>query len=85
MAICAGIEEESLWQGGEQLKKNLQDKSVHTAVGSIWEKDIFNGVNRLIAEAEKRMYRDKAAYYKKHGVDRRHSLEMGGRTKSRTP
>ncbi|MBD5542656.1 MAG: diguanylate cyclase [Lachnospiraceae bacterium] len=82
LAICAGIGEEALFQGVKQLKNNLRDKSVHMAVGSIWEKDSFNGVNQLIAEAEKRMYRDKAAYYKKYGVDRRHSLEVGMRAKS---
>ena len=82
LAICAGIGEEPLWQGVEQLKKNLRNKSVHMAVGSIWEKDSFNGINRLIAEAEKKMYRDKAAYYQKYGVDRRHSLETGVRAKS---
>lgn len=72
LAICAKIEESALWQGVEQLQKNLQSKSVHMAIGSIWEKDSFNGVDRLIIEAEKRMYSDKAAYYRKNGIDRRH-------------
>lgn len=72
LAICAKIEESALFQGVEQLQKNLQSKSVHMAIGSIWEKDSFNGVDRLIIEAEKRMYSDKAAYYKKNGIDRRH-------------
>ena len=49
LAICAEIREDALWQGVEQLKKNLRNKSVHMAVGSIWEKDSFNGVNKLIA------------------------------------
>ena len=31
--------------------------------------------DKLIAEAEKKMYQDKAAYYKKYGFDRRHSWE----------
>lgn len=72
LAICAEIEESALWQGVEKLKRNLQDKSIHMAVGSIWEKDSYAGVDRLIAKAEKKMYKDKAAYYKKYGVDRRH-------------
>lgn len=63
LAICADIREVALWQGVEQLKKDLQEKSIHMAVGSIWEKDSFSGVERMIAEAEKRMYKDKAAYY----------------------
>lgn len=79
LAICAEIGEAALWQGIEQLKKDLQDKSVHMAIGGIWEKDSLNGVEGLIAEAEERMYRDKAAYYKQYGVDRRRSSERGMR------
>lgn len=82
LAICAGIGETALRQGVEQLKKYLQDRSVHMAVGSIWEKDSAGGVKGLITEAEKRMYRDKAAYYKKYGVDRRHQLELEVWTKA---
>lgn len=74
LAICAEIGEMTLWQKIEQLKADLQDKSVHLAIGSTWEKDCFHGVEKLITEAEKLMYKDKAAYYKKYGLDRRHSL-----------
>lgn len=73
LAICTAIDESALWQGVEQLKKDLRNKSVHMAVGGLWEKDSFRGVNRMIAEAEEKMYRDKAAYYKKYGTDRRHT------------
>lgn len=74
LAICADIEETALWQSVAQMKKDLQEKSIHMAVGSIWEKNSFAGVDRLIGEAEKRMYKEKAAYYKEHGDDRRHRL-----------
>lgn len=85
LAICAEIGETALWQGIEQLKQELQNKSIHMAVGGIWEKNSLNGVEKLLAEAEKRMYKDKAAYYQKYDVDRRHPLETGARTKSWTP
>lgn len=75
LALCIEIDESDLWQGIEQLKKDLQSKSVHMAVGALWENDSRNGIDRLIAEAEKRMYNDKAAYYMKFGIDRRHSAE----------
>lgn len=75
LAICTQIDESALWQGIEHLKKNLRSKSVHMAVGGLWERNCFGGVERLIAEAEKRMYSDKAAYYKKYGVDRRHPMD----------
>lgn len=72
LALCKEIDESALWQGVEQLRKDLQNKSIHMAVGSLWEKDSFSGIDKLIAEAERKMYRDKAEYYKKHGADRRH-------------
>lgn len=74
LAICAEIEEADLDQRVSQLKEDLQDKSIHMALGSMWEKDSSSGVERLITEAEKKMYQDKAAYYHKFGVDRRRRL-----------
>ena len=74
LAICAEIEEADLDQRVSQLKEDLQDKSIHMALGSMWEKDGSSGVERLITEAEKKMYQDKAAYYHKFGVDRRRRL-----------
>lgn len=71
LAICAGIGKVTLRQGIEQLKKELQDKSIYMAIGCMWEKETSNNVEKLITEAEKRMYKDKAAYYQKFGVDRR--------------
>ena len=44
LTICAGIGETALWQGVEQLKKDLKGKSVHMAVGGIWEKDNCSNV-----------------------------------------
>ena len=75
LALCTSIDESALWQGIEQLRKNLHKKSVHMAVGGLWERDSLGGVDRLISEAEKRMYRDKADYYMKYGGDRRHPME----------
>ncbi|MBD5540762.1 MAG: diguanylate cyclase [Lachnospiraceae bacterium] len=81
LAICAEVKETALWQGIEQLKKDLQARSVHMAIGGIWEKDSFNGVEKLITAAEKRMYKDKAAYYRKYDTDRRHRPEMANADK----
>lgn len=72
LAICAGIEEAALWQGIDRLKKHLKDGSVHMAIGGIWDKNHFGGVEKLITAAETKMYQDKAAYYSKYGTDRRH-------------
>lgn len=75
LAICKEIDESALWQGVEQLKRDLRNKSIHMAIGGLWERNSFNGIDRLIAEAERKMYRDKAEYYKKYGVDRRRPAE----------
>lgn len=75
LALCTGIDESSLWQRIEQLKKYLQANSIFMAIGGLWERDTFGGIDRLIAEAENRMYSDKAAYYMKFGMDRRHPLD----------
>lgn len=75
IALCTQIDESALWQQVEQLRKSLRQKSVHMAVGGLWEKNSLSGVDRLIAEAERRMYQDKASYYMKYGTDRRHSME----------
>lgn len=75
LALCTGIDESSLWQRVEQLKKYLQANSIFMAIGGLWERDTFGGIDRLIAEAENRMYSDKAAYYMKFGMDRRHPLD----------
>lgn len=50
LAICAEIGETALWQGIEQLKQERQNKSIHMAVGGIWEKNSLNGVEKLLAE-----------------------------------
>lgn len=75
LALCSEIDESALWQGIEHLRKDLQSNSIHMAVGGLWERNCLGGVERLITEAEKRMYNDKASYYMKFGLDRRHSSE----------
>lgn len=76
LAICIQIDESELWQKIEQLKQDLRSKSIHMAIGGLWERNSLGGVDRLISEAEKKMYSDKAAYYMKFSVDRRHAADL---------
>lgn len=76
LAICAGIGEMELCQRMELLRRSLQGKSIHMAMGAIWAKDSLRNVEELITKAEKKMYKDKAAYYRKYGIDRRHPLDL---------
>ena len=75
LAICTQIDEPALWHGIEQIRKDLKSKSIHMAIGGQWKPNSLGGIDRLIAEAEKKMYKDKAAYYRKHGTDLRHPAE----------
>ncbi|MBO5282108.1 MAG: diguanylate cyclase, partial [Lachnospiraceae bacterium] len=71
LAICLQIQEQALWEKIELLKQKLQEASVQMAVGAIWEKESQKDMDRLIAEAEKNMYREKAEYYRRTGIERR--------------
>ena len=71
LALCEEIEEEVLYEKVELLKRDILEHSVAMAVGAVWEKNSDTNMDRLLVEAEKRMYQDKAEYYKKSGIDRR--------------
>ncbi|MDD6070639.1 MAG: hypothetical protein PUC12_07455 [Clostridiales bacterium] len=55
----------------ELMKKDMIKNSVVMAVGAVWQKDGKINLDKLLTESEKLMYEDKAAYYKKFGIDRR--------------
>ena len=72
LALCAGIGEEELKQRIERMKAGMKKKDVVMAVGSVWQESWERGFDLLLMEAERRMYQEKAAYYNKAGIDRRH-------------
>lgn len=71
LALCSGIEEETLKERVEALKKDMSENSVTMAVGAVWQKEAGVDMDKLLTESEQLMYEDKAAYYKASGVDRR--------------
>ncbi len=71
LALCPGIEEEELEKRVKALKKDMQETCVTMAVGAVWQKEGKKNIDRLLSESEKLMYKDKLAYYKTAGVDRR--------------
>ncbi|MBD5522165.1 MAG: diguanylate cyclase [Lachnospiraceae bacterium] len=71
LAICTGIEESEFQERVARLKKIMPEFSVNMAVGAEWKSDTTAGINAVLATAEKRMYEDKSAYYRKSGIDRR--------------
>lgn len=75
LAVCTQMEEKILWEKIEQLKKDYEGKSIHVAIGAVWEENSLRGIDKLISEAEKRMYKDKSEYYRTSGRDRRKRTE----------
>ena len=41
------------------------------AVGVVWRKEGVQNTDKLLDEAEKKMYEEKNAYYRDSGIDRR--------------
>ena len=74
LAICTGMEEQELWEKTAQLKKELKEKKIHMAVGAVWETDSLAGIDRLTSAAERKMYQDKAEYYRSSGIERRKEI-----------
>lgn len=71
LVLCPKIGEDELKEKVQAVKKEIEEHAVAMAIGSVWKKDGSENVERLITESEKLMYQDKAAYYKKMGIDRR--------------
>ena len=71
LALCPGINEKELTEKAEQLKLVSQNNRAPMSVGAVWEKNMDKDIDKLLGAAEKLMYEDKAAYYRKMGIDRR--------------
>ena len=71
LVICYGISQDDFNTQIEQLKYAMHKNNVEIAIGSVWREKSDNNMDRLISEAEALMYKDKAAYYKMSGHDRR--------------
>ncbi|MGN0693111.1 MAG: diguanylate cyclase domain-containing protein, partial [Oscillospiraceae bacterium] len=72
LALCVQIDEDTLSERTELLKKAMVRNSVNMAVGSVWiRKFAGSSMDRLLSEAEKLMYEDKSRYYRASGLDRR--------------
>lgn len=72
LVLCRGIERADLEERITNLKEKLQECDVVMALGIAWYKNyLASNISKLMFEAEMRMYRDKADYYKAAGIDRR--------------
>ncbi len=71
LAICAGIGETEFRERVARLRKIMAETSVNMAVGADWANKSEAGVSAVLAAAEALMYKDKADYYRRTGIDRR--------------
>lgn len=71
LVLCMQIDKEQLEKKAEILRQDMKEHSVIIAIGTVWEKDAREGIDSLLTRAEALMYKDKAAYYKASGLDRR--------------
>lgn len=71
LAICVDIDEETLQNRVELLRKKAVENSVNLAIGSAWEKMFDKDLQKTMSKAEKLMYQEKNEYYRKAGIDRR--------------
>jgi diguanylate cyclase (GGDEF)-like protein len=71
LVICSGVTEDELRDREHKLKENMEHHEVVMAVGCAWRPDGRINIDKLLTEADQRMYADKRAYYEKTGIDRR--------------
>ena len=71
LAAANGVTREELSEHVRLLKEDMKVHGVNMAVGEVWTDKAPRNQDALLTEAERLMYRDKADYYKRAGIDRR--------------
>ncbi len=71
LALCTSMDEQTLSEKVRKLREDMEKNDVVMAVGAFCQKGKVLDVDELLCESEKRMYADKAAYYKRTGIERR--------------
>ena len=64
LALCSQIEQDALEERIRLLRKLMEENTVNMAVGMIWQDEATTELDILLQESEKRMYADKAEYYR---------------------
>lgn len=73
LAILTNTSETEILEKTAALKSELEASSIAMAVGSSFGTADNNSMNKLLLEAETKMYKDKTAYYIRTGRERRRS------------
>lgn len=71
LALCPGITKAQMDEKMTILRQVSMEHDVNLAMGSVWNEIAEEDIDVLLTEAEKRMYEDKAMFYRKLGIDSR--------------
>ena len=71
LAICPGIARADADDRVALLRQTMKEFSANMAIGMVWRETVGENLYPVVQEAEKRMYADKAEYYRASGIDRR--------------
>lgn len=71
LAVCSPISKEKLEQNADLLRKSTESHNVNLAVGTVWQENGKVDMDLLLSVSEKEMYKEKSAYYKRTGIERR--------------
>ncbi len=72
LVILPGVSETVLQEQVKNLRECMEEYKVIIAVGVVWHAGGNMCFNKLLTDAEHLMYQDKADYYRKTGIERRH-------------
>ncbi len=72
VAVDKASDEVTFSRKVELLRRESQQQQVNLSIGHAWQHRPENQLDTLLAKAEQSMYIDKAEYYKRTGINRRH-------------
>ncbi|MBR5513629.1 MAG: sensor domain-containing diguanylate cyclase [Ruminococcus sp.] len=71
LALCSCISKGEFESREKQFRDTIAEQKVPLAVGFSWKESSCEDVGEILHEAEMAMYKDKAEFYRKSGIERR--------------
>ena len=71
LVLCPEMTKKMLKEKISDLRSYMAEANVTMAIGYVWKPDASASLDEVMTEAEMWMYKDKEAYYKRTGIDRR--------------
>ena len=71
LVLALDSDEESLQEAVKRFKEKVAETSYHCSIGYSYRSDRNQPIDNLLKDAEKKMYEDKAEFYKNSSIERR--------------